>query len=71
LVQLEEHADSYAPYGHALSLLYGTETLRTAQQLLNGESRFFGLGALGANMEGSNMHQKLLAAYRKIWKHPA
>ncbi|MFY9259619.1 MAG: 30S ribosomal protein S12 methylthiotransferase accessory factor YcaO [Gallionella sp.] len=69
LVQLQEltESDSVAPYSANLQLLYGAETLLTAQQLLSGEAQFFGLCSLGANMEGSDMHQRLLAAYRKIW----
>jgi ribosomal protein S12 methylthiotransferase accessory factor len=64
LVQLEDTA----PFAANLQLLYGTETLRQAQALVNREERFFGLGALGPNMEGSQMHQRLLEAYRKVWK---
>ena len=67
LVQLKELSDSTAPYEANLRLMYGAETLQTALQLLNRETQFFGLGMLGANMEGSDMHQRLLAAYRKIW----
>lgn len=53
-------------YSAALELLYGAETLEQALALLNGEQRFFGLGGLGANYEGSSLHQKLLAAYAKV-----
>lgn len=68
LVQLKElaQAESTASYGANLHLLYGADTLRQAQQLLKRETQFFGLGTLGANMEGSDMHQRLLAAYRKV-----
>jgi ribosomal protein S12 methylthiotransferase accessory factor len=51
-----------------LTLLYGTDTLQQAHKLLTREEQYFGLGLLGANMEGSVMHQRLLAAYGKIWK---
>ena len=64
LVQLEDAA----PFEANLQLLYGAETLRQAQALVSGEERFYGLGMLGPNMEGSEMHQRLLAAYRKVWK---
>jgi ribosomal protein S12 methylthiotransferase accessory factor len=69
LVQLSTltDADSVESYAANLQLLYGAETLHTAQQLLNRETQFFGLNSLGANMEGSDMHQRLLAAYRKVW----
>ncbi len=58
--------DDIAPYEVNLSLLYGAETLKQAQQLVNGEVQFFGLDNLGADMQGSQMHQQLLAAYRKV-----
>ncbi len=40
-----------------------------AQRLVNREEQYFGLGNLGENMEGSKIHQQLLAAYGKFWKH--
>lgn len=52
----------------SLQLLYGEETFRQAQALLNQDERFFGLNSLGPNMEGSQMHHRLLQAYRKVWK---
>jgi ribosomal protein S12 methylthiotransferase accessory factor len=69
LVQLKELAqsDSTAAYEANLQLMYGADTLQVAQQLLNRETQFFGLGTLGTNMEGSDMHKRLLAAYRKVW----
>ena len=51
----------------ALGLLYGAETLRQAEALLDGAERFFGLETLGPDMEGSPMHQTLLAAYDKLF----
>jgi ribosomal protein S12 methylthiotransferase accessory factor len=48
-------------------LLYGAQTLRQAQALLRREERFFSLNTLGPNMEGSEIHQKLLAAYDKLF----
>ncbi len=51
----------------SLALLYGAETLRQAQALLDRSERFFGLDTLGADMEGSPMHQTLLAAYDKLF----
>ncbi len=64
MVQLE----NTAPFEANLQLLYGVETLQQAHKLLKREENFFGLGKLGPNMEGSAMHTKLLAAYRKVWK---
>ena len=49
-----------------LSLLFGEPTLRQAMALVRREQQFFGLNTLGANMEGSNMHQQLLGAYQKV-----
>ena len=51
----------------ALTLLYGAETLRQAQALLDRSERFFGLETLGADMQGSAMHQTLLTAYDKLF----
>lgn len=56
------------PYESGLTLLYGAETLRKALALINQDERFFGLGTLGKNFEGSAMHRQLLVAYRKIWR---
>ncbi|WP_215782295.1 30S ribosomal protein S12 methylthiotransferase accessory factor YcaO [Paludibacterium sp. B53371] len=52
---------------HSLTLLYGHDTVAQAKQLLNGETRFFGLQELGANVEHSRLHQSLLNEYRKLW----
>ncbi|OIQ86577.1 ribosomal protein S12 methylthiotransferase accessory factor YcaO [mine drainage metagenome] len=64
MVQLEHTA----PFEANLMLLYGADTHRQAQALLEREQRFFGLNLLGPDMAGSDMHQRLLAAYRKVWK---
>jgi ribosomal protein S12 methylthiotransferase accessory factor len=46
--------------------------LRQAEALLDGSERFFGLETLGPDMQGSAMHQTLLAAYDKLFVgHPA
>jgi ribosomal protein S12 methylthiotransferase accessory factor len=66
LLQIKEQAASTASYEAGLRLLYGADTLLDAQQLINRQTQFFGLDTLGANMEGSDMHQRLLAAYRKV-----
>ncbi len=54
------------PFEPALALLYGRETLNQAFALFNQDERFFGLTTLGADFEGSPIHQRLLAAYRKV-----
>lgn len=67
LAQLQEklESDDTTPFEANLELLYGTDALRQAHALLSGEEQYFGLGALGSDMEGSNMHQRLLEAYRR------
>ena len=54
------------PYQTNLALLYGAETLQQARALLNGDNRFFELGAPGMDLSGCDMHQRLLDAYRKV-----
>ena len=60
--------DDKEEYLRALILLYGEENFRQAEALLDRSERFFGLCTLGADMEGSAMHQTLLAAYDKLFK---
>jgi ribosomal protein S12 methylthiotransferase accessory factor len=62
LVRLAEPA----PFEPALALLYGRDTLDQAFALFNQDQRFFGLTPLGSDFEGSTLHQRLLAAYRKV-----
>ncbi len=59
--------DDLDDHRRALILLYGAETVRQAEALIAREERFFGLCALGADMQGSAMHQTLLAAYDKLF----
>lgn len=68
LVQLQEMTEQNhtQPFNANLALMYSQETLDQAQKLLSRESRYFGLNNLGANMEGSEMHKQLLAAYAKV-----
>ena len=54
-------------YHRSLKLLYGAETVRQAQALLDRSEKFFGLDTLGADMQGSAMHQTLLKAYDKLF----
>jgi len=63
IIKLDE-ADNYR---RALGLMFGAQTLRQAEALLDGSERFFGLGTLGPDFEGSAMHQSLLAAYDKLF----
>jgi ribosomal protein S12 methylthiotransferase accessory factor len=54
-------------YRRSMVLLYGADTVRQAEALLDRSERFFGLEPLGADMQGSAMHQTLLAAYDKLF----
>jgi len=53
-------------YHASLLSLFGNFTLTTAQAMLRGEERFFGLDAPGMDLTGCVMHQRLLRAYRKL-----
>ena len=54
-------------YRRSMALLYGEETVHQAEALLDRSERFFGLETLGTDMQGSAMHQTLLAAYDKLF----
>ena len=71
IVQLNEEMRASQDYEANLQLMYGLETLQQAQKLVNGQHQYLGLGNLGSNMEGSLMHQQLLAAYGKVWPNMA
>lgn len=58
--------DDAAGYRAALAHLYGAETLRQAEALLNGERSFFGMAAPGLGLDGCTLHQRLLQAYDKL-----
>jgi ribosomal protein S12 methylthiotransferase accessory factor len=60
------NVDDVDNYRRSMELLYGAATVRQAAALLDRSERFFGLDALGPDMEGSAMHQTLLAAYDKL-----
>jgi ribosomal protein S12 methylthiotransferase accessory factor len=61
------NVDDVEDYRRSMGLLYGVETVRQAAALLDRSERFFGLETLGVDMEGSAMHQTLLAAYDKLF----
>jgi ribosomal protein S12 methylthiotransferase accessory factor len=63
ILQLENTDD----FRRSLALLYGVESLRQAEALLDRSERFFGLDTLGPDMQGSAMHQTLLKAYDKLF----
>lgn len=57
--------DDAAAYHTSLLGLFGNGTLTTAQAMLRGEERFFGLDAPGMDLAACVTHQRLLRAYRK------
>lgn len=59
--------DNPDDYRRSLALLYSAETVQLAEALLDRRERYFGLDTLGADMQGSAMHQTLLAAYDKLF----
>ena len=61
------NVDDPADYRRSMVLLYGEANVKQAEALLDGSDKFFGLDALGADMQGSAMHQTLLAAYDKLF----
>lgn len=58
--------DDPEAYQASLLSLFGNYTLTTAQAMLRGEERFFGLDAPGQDLAGCVTHQRLLRAYRKL-----
>ncbi len=53
-------------YRASLLSLHGAATVATAEAMLDGNQRFFGVDAPGMDLTGCDMHQRLLAAYRKL-----
>ncbi|MGB4811300.1 MAG: hypothetical protein WBP13_02295 [Methylophilaceae bacterium] len=49
-----------------LQLMYGEKTLQEAKSLVKAQTQYLGLENLGENMQASQMHQQLLAAYTKV-----
>jgi len=68
LLKLDEQDDK-ARYSAALQNLYGEDTLRQANALLEGKQRFFGQPSLGLSLAGCDMHQQLLTAYGKLHRN--
>jgi ribosomal protein S12 methylthiotransferase accessory factor len=59
-----DDVDGYAPN---LGLLYGETALQQARALLDGSLRFWGIAAPTLELQGCDTHQRLLAAYRKVY----
>jgi len=62
--------DAPETYRASLLSLFGNYTLTTAEAMLRGEERFFGLDAPGLDLAGCVTHQRLLRAYRKLVFRP-
>lgn len=54
------------PYTAALISMFGKETLAQAQDLITGKLRFFGQPSISLDLNGCDMHQRLLTAYGKL-----
>ncbi len=50
----------------ALVALYGDETLDQASDLIDGDLRFFGLESPGLNLDGCEVHRRLIKEYAKV-----
>ena len=61
------NVEDVADYRRSMVLLYGEESVRQAAALIDRSERFFGLETLGADYQGSKMHQTLLKAYDKLF----
>lgn len=57
------------PYLKHLTLLYGEPSVQQARDLLSRASRFWGITAPTLELHGFEMHQRLLAAYRKVHRY--
>ena len=60
--------DNPEDYADNMVLLYGQTCYEQARDLLSGKLRFWGISAPTLELQGFDMHQRLLAAYRKV--HP-
>ena len=61
------NVDNVDDYRRSPVPLYGADTERQAEALLNRNERFFGLDTLGPDMQGSAMHRTLLETYDKLF----
>ena len=64
LLQLSDASE----FTGALASVYGAKMVQQAEDLIANKTRFFGLDAPGLNLNGCNMHQRLLVAYGKMHK---
>jgi len=57
---------NFEDYSHSLSLMYGDNTVKRGIEIVEGREVFHGLHSPGLSLEGFNLHNRLLAAYRKL-----
>ncbi len=62
--------DNPDAYEAALVGLYGDATVDLASDLIDGEVRFFGLASPGLDLQGCDLHRRLLAEYDKTHARP-
>lgn len=60
--------DDPSLYSKGILALYGRDTVKTAEDLINGNLRFWGMESPDLDLQGCDLHQRLLAGYRKV--HP-
>lgn len=65
LIQLADMGDS-GPYLSAMRQLYGAGAVAQAHALIMQTDRFMGLDAPGLELQGCEMHRKLMLAYDKV-----
>jgi hypothetical protein len=66
LEDLGDGADVAEDFGLPLTQLYGATLVAQAQALLDGELRFPGFIPLGADLEASDLHRRLMAGYARL-----
>ncbi|MFT3850046.1 MAG: 30S ribosomal protein S12 methylthiotransferase accessory factor YcaO [Propionivibrio sp.] len=67
LIKLGDSGD-YEPYRAVLASLYGGAALQRAENLLARRERFFDIPMPGIELDGCEMHHRLLAAYDKVYR---
>ena len=67
LLEIKLHDDrDYDHYRDSLELMYGTDTVNTGIDIIEGKELFHGLHSPGLSLEGFNTHKKLLEGYAKL-----
>ena len=67
LLQIKHDRDrAYADYRDSLSLMYGDAIVESGLAIVEGREIFHGLHSPGLSLDGFQLHQRLLEAYRKL-----